>query len=457
MHGSVDTILDAIGPTPIVRLNNLGAELESKLYVKCEYLCPSGSAKDRMAVAIIDAAEREGALVPGGTIVEATTGNTGAALALVAAVRGYKSISVVPEKTSAEKLASLRARGAKVVVAPGVVDPDDPRSMRSVAAQLAADTPNAFLVNQWDNPDNPDAYAATLGPEIWEQTGGAFDAVVAGIGSGGLLMGIARFLKSKNPALAFVGVDARGSLYHDLKTSGRVTQPSAYQLEGVGSDFVPRVLDLDALDAVVRVDDREAFLTTRDLVRLEGIYAGGSSGAAVAGAMAWARQAGGEKKILVILPDSAGQYLSKIFNDEWMRENGFISEEDGLGTVRDLLQVKGGVGVITAKAYDRVRDVVRRMKAHGISQLPILDGDTLLGAVAEVDLLRYLVSGESSLDGAVAPLVEDDYATVSPSTRIEELKATLGDARMAIVLEGERIVGIVTKIDLIDYLARRAS
>ena len=457
MKGALSTILEAIGQTPIVRLSNVGADLEATLYAKCEFLQPSGSAKDRMAAAVIDRAVERGELSAGGTIVEATTGNAGSALALVAAVRGYKTVLVVPDKIGPEKIASLRACGARVVVAPSAVEPDDERSMRSVAKKLADETPGSFLVGQFDNDDHPAAYAASLGPEIWEQTGGELDAVVAGIGSGGLLTGVGRYLKTKKPEIAVVGVDPAGSLYAELAESGRVGAPTSYQLEGIGSDFVPKILDLDLFDAIERVSDAEAFRTTRELVRLEGILGGGSSGAAVAGAMAWARREGGAKNVLVILPDRASSYLSKIFNDDWMRENGFLEDEEGLGTIRDLLTQKGGEGVITAKASDRVRDVVQRMKAHGISQLPVMRGDELLGAVAEVDLLRYLVSGESSLAGAVEPLVEQSYATVAPTTRIEEVQALLSDAGMAIVLEDGRVVGIVTKIDLIDYLARRAS
>lgn len=455
MHGAVDSILDAVGPTPIVRLSKIGVGLDAQLFAKCEYMSPSGSAKDRMARALVDAAARSGALAPGGTLVEATTGNTGAALALVAAVRGYKCVCVVPDKIGPEKIASLRAYGARVVVAPSAVEPDDPRSMRSVARRIAKDTPGAWFVNQFESEVGPTAYAESLGPEIWEQTGGELDAVVLGLGSGATAMGLSRYLKAKKPELAIVGVEPQGSLFAELAAHGRLGHPSAYLLEGIGADFVPRILHLDKLDAVLQVEDGEAFRATRDLVRLEGLYAGGSSGAAVAGALAWARANRG-KRVLVILPDRATAYLSRIFDDAWMRENEFLPEEEGFGTVRDLLQVKGNEVVITAKAIDRVRDVVARMKAHGISQLPVLRDDQLLGVVSEVEMLRYLVSGESSLDGAIEPLVESDYATATPDMRVDALQASLADAGVAIVVEAGRVVGIVTKIDLIDYLARRA-
>lgn len=456
MRGAVDSILDAVGPTPIVRLSKIGAELEASFFAKCEFMGPSGSAKDRMARALVAAAEASGALGAGGTIVEATTGNTGAALALVAAARGYKCVCVVPDKIGPEKIASLRAYGARVVVAPSAVEPDDPRSLRSVARRLVKETPGAWFANQYEAEAGPAAYAASLAPEIDEQTGGELDAIVVGVGSGATAMGLARYFEAKRPGVAIVGVEPRGSIFAALASEGRLTHPTAYQLEGIGADFVPRILDLGKLATVVQVEDGEAFRTTRDLVRLEGLYAGGSSGAAVAGALAWAREHRDAKRILVVLADRASAYLSKIFDDAWMRENGFLPEDDGLGTVRDLLHLKGGESVITAKAIDRVRDVVARMKAHGISQLPVMRGDELVGVVTEVDMLRYLVSGESSLDGAIEPLVESHYATATPEMRIEALQASLADAGVAIVVDGGRVVGIVTKIDLIDYLARRA-
>ncbi|MBZ0121216.1 MAG: cystathionine beta-synthase [Sandaracinaceae bacterium] len=456
MRGAVRTILDAVGNTPIVKLNRIGSDVEADIYVKCEYLNPAGSMKDRMTINLIDAAEKRGELKPGGTIIEATSGNTGAALAMIASVRGYKCIFVMPDKMSQEKIASLRAYGARVVVCPTAVEPDDPRSYYSVAERLSKETPNSFYTRQYHNPDNPGGHYKSTGPEMWEQTGGAIDVLVAGLGTGGTITGTGKFLKEKKPDIQVVGVDPVGSLYYDFVKSGRVTKPFTYKVEGIGEDFFPSTIDLKILDEIIRVDDKECFLMTRDLVRLEGLYVGGSSGAAVAGALKYARQTKKKENIVVILPDSAAKYLSKIFNDEWMRENGFLDDETGLGTIRDLLVNKTGEEVITASAGDKVRDVIARMKAHGISQLPVMEDGKLVGAVAEVDMLRYLVSGEHSLDSAVKPLVESDYATVTPQTRIENVQSLLNDARMAIVMDEGRIVGVVTKIDLIDYLARRA-
>ena len=456
MRGAVPTILEAVGNTPLVKLHHVANDVPADLYVKCEFLNPGGSTKDRMTRHLVDAAEKRGELKPGGTIVEATSGNTGAGLAMIAAVRGYKCIFVMPDKMSSEKIASLRAFGAKVVVCPTAVDPDDPRSYLEVAKRIASETPNAFYANQAHNPDNPGGHYASTGPELWEQTGGELDVLVAGLGTGGTMSGTGKYLREKKPSVQLVGVDPIGSLTYDFVKSGRVTKPFTYKVEGIGQDFFPSTMDTKLLDDVIRVDDKDCFLMARDLVRLEGLCVGGSSGAAVAGALKYARQTQKKENIVVLLADGASHYLSKIFNDDWMRENGFLAEHPGLGVVADVLRGKTSE-VIFARSIDRVRDVIGRMKAHGISQLPVLDGDKLLGAVAEVDMLRYLVSGEHSLDSPVGVLAESDYATVTANTKIEQVQSLLGDARMAIVLGDDgRISGVITKIDLIDYLAKRA-
>ncbi len=455
MKGALPNVLSAIGNTPIIKLNRIGADLPASLYVKCEFMNPAGSMKDRMVMRVLDEAEKRGELKPGSTIIEATSGNTGAAIAMISAIRGYKCIFVMPDKMAAEKIQSLKAYGAKVVVCPTAVEPDDPRSYYQVAKRLANETPSSFYANQYHNLDNPAGHYHSTGPEIWQQTGGEVDVLVAGLGTGGTISGTGKFLKEKKPSLQVVGVDPVGSLYYDYVKSGRVTKPFTYKVEGIGEDFFPSTMNLKILDEIIRVDDKECFTTTRDLVRLEGLYVGGSCGAAVAGALKYARQTQKKENVLVILPDSAAKYLSKIFNDDWMRENGFL-ENTGLGVVSDLLKTKSEE-IITAQPGDRVRDVIARMKAHGISQLPVVDAGKVTGAVAEVDLLRYLVSGEHSLDSAVGVLAESDYATVSPRTSIENLQGLLNDARMAIVTDEGKIVGVVTKIDLIDYLARRTA
>jgi cystathionine beta-synthase len=456
MRGALSDITKAVGHTPIVKLNRVTEGLESEIFVKCEYLNPGGSHKDRVALNMIKEAEAAG-LKPGGSIVEATSGNTGAALAMVAAIKGYKCTFVMPDKMSQEKVSTLRAFGAKVVMCPTAVEPEDPRSYYQVAKRIAEETPNCFYANQYHNPSNPGAHFASTGPEIWEQCGHELDVFVAGMGTGGTISGTGKFLKSKKPDIKLVGVDPVGSLYYDFVKSGRVTKPFTYKVEGIGEDFFPSTMNLKIIDEIIRVDDKECFLMTRDLVRLEGLFVGGSGGAAVAGAIKYARQSGKKENILVLLPDAASKYISKIFNDEWMRENGFLGEEEkSMGTVRELLNLKGHAPVVSAKVEDRVRDVIDTMKSHGISQLPVLDHGKLRGMVHEVDLLRHLVKGQGTLDSTIADIVESDYATVSPATKVELLKNVLNDAKLAIVLEGDQVVGLVTKIDLIDYLARRA-
>ncbi len=454
MHGAIETITQAVGNTPIVRLNRVTQGLAAEIYVKCEYLNPGGSHKDRLAWNLVRRAEEAGVLKPGGTIVEATSGNTGASLALLAAVKGYKCVFVMPDKMSQEKISNLRAFGAKVVVCPTAVEPDDPRSYYKTALRIAEETSNCFYANQYHNPANPESHYLSSGPEIWKQTNGDFDVFVAGMGTGGTISGCGKFFKEKNPAIRIVGVDPVGSLYYDFVKTGRITKAFSYKVEGIGEDFFPTTMNLKIIDDVVRVDDKECFLMTRDMTRLEGLFVGGSGGAAVAGAIKYARAHERPMKILVFLCDSGNKYVSKIFNDDWMRENGFLDDQPGLGTVRDILRAQEGKNIITATPQSRVRDVIATLKKLGISQLPVVERGKLRGIVAEVDLLRHLVTGQKTLDSSIGELVEGDYATVTPDTKIELLQSVLADAKVAIVTDHEQVAGIVTKIDLIDFLAR---
>jgi cystathionine beta-synthase len=456
MHGALSDITQAVGNTPIVRLNRVAADSPCEIYVKCEFLNPGGSHKDRLAHNLLRRAEEDG-LKPGGTIIEATSGNTGASLALLAAVRGYKCIFVMPDKMSQEKIANLRAFGARVVVCPTAVEPDDPRSYYQVAQRLAAETTNSFYANQYHNPANPEAHYLSTGPEIWKQTNGDFDVFVAGLGTGGTISGTGKYLKERKPEIKLVGVDPVGSLYYDFVKTGRITKSFSYKVEGIGEDFFPTTMNLKILDDIVRVDDKECFLMTRDLTRLEGLFVGGSGGAAVAGAIKWAKESGKPgQKLLVFLCDAGQKYVSKIFNDDWMRENGFLEDHPGLGTVRDVLGPRYRTKIVTATPTSTVREVIDTLKKENISQLPVVDAGRLRGIVQEVDLLRHLVTGKKTLDSPVGDLAEGDYATVTPDTKIELLQNALADAKVAMVTEGEQLVGIVAKIDLIDFLAKSA-
>ena len=453
MRGAVADLTQAIGNTPIVRLQRVAESVESNIYVKLEYLNPAGSMKDRVALNIISDAEKRGMLGPGGTIIEATSGNTGAGLAMVAATRGYKCIFVMPDKMSKEKVDALRAYGAKVVICPTAVEPSDPRSYYSTARRIVEETPGAFYSNQYHNPANPEAHYLSTGPEIWEQTGGEFDVFCSGMGTGGTLSGCGRYFKQQRPDIKLVGVDPIGSLYYEYVKTGRLTKAFSYYVEGIGEDFLPSTMNLDLLDEVVQVDDRECFLMTRELARREGIFTGGSGGAAVVGAIKYAKSLREPKNILVLLPDSAQKYLSKIFNDEWMRSNGFLADDDTEGTVAHILKHKPH-RLITANLNTTVRDAITIMKEHGISQLPVLDENGRhRGIVAEIDLLNYLVKHEGALGESLTELIESDYATVTPHTRIQLVRTIFNEAKVVLVVEADRLLGVLTKIDIIDYLA----
>jgi cystathionine beta-synthase len=458
--GAAANILETIGNTPIVKLQKVAKHVAAEIFVKCEYLNPAGSMKDRVALNIVTDAERRGLLGPGATIVEATSGNTGMGLALVAALRGYQCVFVMPDKMSHEKVASLRAFGARVVICPTAVEPEDPRSYYQTAKRIVQETPGAYYANQYHNPANPEAHYLSTAPEIWAQTNGELDVFVAGMGTGGTISGCGRYFREKKKDFRLVGVDPIGSLYYEYVKTGRMTRPFSYYVEGIGEDFLPSTMNLKILDEIMRVDDKECFLMTRELVRQEGLYVGGSSGAAVAGAIKYAEMSKRKENILVLLPDSAQKYLSKIFDDKWMRENGFLDEPDLLGTVSQLLRSREQMGkprpLVTARLGAVVRDVITLMRDNGISQLPVVKPNgRLAGIVAEVDLLNHLVKSEGGLDSPVDELAESDYATVTPATRVHLLRNIFNDAKIVVVEERDEIVGVITKIDLIEYLAER--
>jgi cystathionine beta-synthase len=453
-----DSILSTIGHTPLVRLNRLSRGLACTLVAKLEFFNPGGSVKDRIALNIIEAAEREGRLKPGGTVVEATSGNTGVGLAIVCAIKGYKSVFVMPDKMSNEKIRLLRAFGSKVVITPTAVAPDDPNSYYKVADRIVAETPNAVLANQYHNPENPRSHYLTTGPEIWEQTSGQVTDVVIGMGTGGTITGVGRYLKEKNAKIRIIGVDPIGSLLYETHKLNRIPDdphPKTYKTEGIGEDFLPSALDLSVVDEVIQVGDKETFLTTRRLVREEGIFCGGSSGTAVAAALRYGRNLGPERLVVVLLPDSGSRYLSKVFDDEWMRENGFLESAWAGTTAEDILRAKTLHEVITAQPAETVSAVVEKMKAHDISQVPVLTpGGGLAGMVTEVDLLNYLVLGDKLSPAApVADLVRTDVATLGPDAPLESLMSVFVNRQVAVVLEAGRVVGILTKIDILDYLA----
>ncbi len=450
-----DNVLECIGDTPIVRLNRVTEGFKSNVFAKLEFMNPGGSVKDRIAVHMIDKAEERGEIRRGGTVVEGTSGNTGMGLAMAASVKGYQAIFVMPDKQSMEKVQALRAFGAKVVVTPTAVEPEDPRSYYSVSTKLGTETPNAFFASQYHNPDNPEAHYLTTGPEIWEQMAQKIDVFIGGMGTGGTLSGVGKFLKEKNPNIKIVGVDPVGSIYYDYFKTGKMTEAYTYTLEGIGEDFLPSTMHLDVLDDCVRVTDKECFLMTRDLVRKEGIFCGGSSGAAVVGALKWLRNNDVEgQEVLILLPDTGRQYLGKIFNDDWMKENRYLEETTDLGFVRDLLGATPQRKVISAAATDSVRDVARLMRSSGISQVPVMDADGVRGIVTEADVLMRLIEHPGASDDPISDIAEQSYSVVDPHTTVAVLSDMFTKVKMALVMEGKEIVNVVTKIDLIEYLSK---
>jgi cystathionine beta-synthase len=454
-----DSILGAIGNTPLVKLSRIGRDLPVPLYAKLEFMNPGGSVKDRVGANIIEQAEKRGELKPGGTIVEATSGNTGVGLAIAAALKGYKTIFVMPDKMSNEKILLLRAYGSKVVITPTAVAPEDPRSYYEVAKKFARETPNAILANQYHNPDNPLTHEMTTGPELWEQTQGRATDVIMGMGTGGTISGVGHYLKRKNPDIKIVGVDIEGSILTEIwQNKGKIPEgayPKTYKVEGIGEDFLPSATDISVVDWIERAGDRESFLWARQLVRQEGIFAGGSSGSALAGAMKYCRKLKGDRLPVVIFPDSGSRYLSKFYDDKWMREFGFLSTEFGEITLNDLLIAKPNKAMHVATLGDSIRKVVSIMHQHSISQMPVVGvSGELVGLIEEVDLLNHMLekhdhSHEEIIDG----MVQNAGAVFPPETSLEETMPSLTAGYALIVIEHSKPIGILTKIDVLDYVA----
>ncbi len=454
-----ESITGAIGNTPLVRLARIAHDLPVPLYAKMELLNPGGSIKDRVGLNIIEQAEKRGELKAGGTVVEATSGNTGVGLAIAAALKGYKTIFVMPDKMSNEKIQLLRSYGAKVVITPTAVGPEDPRSYYEVAKRLARETPNAILANQYHNPDNPRTHEMTTAPEIWEQTEGRVTDVIIGMGTGGTISGIGHYLKARNPKIQIVGVDIEGSILLEIwKNHGQIPAgsfPKTYKVEGIGEDFLPTTTDLEVVDEIVRVNDRESFLWARQLVRQEGIFAGGSSGSAIAGAVKYGRGLGSDRLMVVILPDSGSRYLSKFYDNKWMRENGFLEMEFGEVTLSDLLLVKANKQLYTAALGDSMRKVMASMRQYAVSQMPVVGAEgALVGTIEEVDLLNHLLDNhQHSQDEAIDPLVQNAQAVYPPDTTLDEAMPMLTQGFALIVMDAGRPTGILTKIDVLDYVA----
>jgi cystathionine beta-synthase len=445
-----DSALSLIGETPAVRLSRLELELRTPLVAKVEFLNPGGSVKDRPAVSMIDAAERDGVLKPGGTLVEPTSGNTGIGLAMVAALRGYRVIAVMPDKMSREKIDTLRAFGAEVVVCPTDVPPDSPRSYYRVADRLTEEIDGAFQPNQYFNAANPEAHYRSTGPEIWRQTSGLITHFVVGVGTGGTISGAGRYLKEQNPGIEVVGADPEGSLY-----SGGPVHP--YRVEGIGEDFWPDTLHRDVVDRYIRVSDRDSFIAARRLVAREGLFAGGSSGTALCAALQVARELDDPGALVVtLLPDGGRPYLSKVFNDHWMREHGYLA--GGGLTAGDLLEAKGPKELLTVTSHDQVGRALALMQEHGVSQIPVVsaeDESVFVGAVSEKGLLWASAEHPGIRSQEVTEVLEPPLPELAPEDSAEDAIRLLEEGRQAvIVVRAGRALGILTPLDLIEVLNR---
>lgn len=448
---SYGNVLYAIGRTPLIRLNRVGAGLSSTIYAKAEFLNPGGSVKDRIGLAMIEAAEREGRLGPGGTIVEATAGNTGVGLALAAAIKGYRLITVLPDKMSQEKINLLRAYGAEVVITATDVPPDSPESYNGVADRLAREIPGAYRPNQFSSPDNPQIHYLTTGPEIWSDTQGKVDVFVAGMGTGGTISGVARYLKEKNPTITVVGADPEGSIL-----SG--DSPRSYKVEGIGEDFIPRTFNRQIVDEMVRVSDKESFNTARGLARTEGLLVGGSSGTAVAAALKYARRLTQPRNIVVLLPDTGRNYLTKIYSDNWMRENEFWESQAArtvtVGEV--LISKRPEQALIAVSPRDKLKRAIDLMQAHGISQLPVIEDGLVVGSLSESTVMKLLHDGLDLVNQEISAIMARPLPTLGDEKDIAEAyRLLLGGIPAVVVTRNGEITGLITRTDLIAFGLRR--
>ena len=451
-----ENILQTIGNTPLVKLNKITKGYKPQILVKVEFFNPGSSVKDRIGFEIIEEAERDGRLRSGGTIVEATSGNTGVALALAAAVKGYKCIFTMPDKMSSEKIMLLRAFGAEVIITPTAVPHESPESYTEVAKRIVRETPNSILANQFFNPKNPEAHYKTTGPEIWEQTGGKVNYFIDGAGTGGTISGVGKFLKEKNPGVKIIIADPKGSILREFHQTKKIPDTfSPYKVEGIGSDWIPGALHIEYVDEIIEVTDRESFLMARRLTREEGIFVGGSSGTNLAAALKLAERLSEEDVVVVLLPDTGERYLSKIYNDIWMRENGFLIPEKI--TMRDVLLGKAKTlsQLISIDPSATIQHALDLFKKYDISQLPVIDKGKPVGSVNDNELMSAVLEKSSLLDKPVSQIMADTFPIIGVEAPIEHAVELLTKKHSAVLIEEKKkIIGIVTRYDVIEYMSR---
>lgn len=452
-----NSIIDTIGNTPLVKLNKLNRGIKGQVLVKVEYFNPGNSVKDRMAIKMVEDAEKAGVLKPGGTIIEGTSGNTGMGLALVAIAKGYKCIFTMADKQSKEKIDVLQAMGAEVVVCPTNVAPDDPRSYYSVAKKLNRDIPNSFYPNQYDNLSNWKAHYETTGPEIWKDTEGKITHLAAGVGTGGTMTGTAKYLKEQNDHIVSVGIDTYGSVFKKYKETGVFDENEIYPYltEGIGEDILPANVDFSMIDHFVKVTDKDAAVMTRRLSREEGLFVGWSCGSAVHGALEYAKEHLKENDTMVIiLPDHGTRYLGKVYNDDWMRNHGFL-EDVTFGTARDIIGSRNGnYELVVAHKGDKVKNAIERMNAKSVSQIPVMENGHVIGSITDNKLLTKIIGNPDLKDANVEEVMEDSMKFVAMDSTLDVLSSMVDKEKAVLVRDDLHQIHIITKHDILGAITK---
>lgn len=451
-----NNIIETIGNTPLVKLNAIASHIKGTILVKVEYFNPGHSIKDRIAVKMIEDAERSGALKPGGTIIESTSGNTGMGLALAAAVKGYRCIFTMADKQSQEKIDILRAVGAEVIVCPTNVEPEDPRSYYSIAKRLGSEIPNSIWMNQYDNMSNTAAHYETTGPEIWQQTSGKITHFAAGMGTCGTISGISSYLKEQNPDIKTIGIDTYGSVFKKLHETGEIDPKEIYPYltEGIGEDILPENCNMEVIDHIIKVTDKDAALMARKLARLEGLFVGWSCGSAVHGALEYARELKKDDVMVIILPDHGTRYLGKVFNDAWMKNHNFLDEENMLNAEQILQRKQAKTTLVTLSASQTLSEAIKIMRGENISQIPVTEGGVIIGSLNETRVLNTILDDPALKDSPVSQVMSDPLPFVLGSTRIEVISKLINKDNPAVLVQRESgDLDIITKYDLIHVLA----